>query len=126
MLFNNGPETHHGDTGSRAGMSFHIYCLTETPTPSPADPVQEQQCAPVEDLPFQRAEEQSRRTGDTLLLSEFGATDDLGAIERILERADRAMVGLAVLALLPVRGPDHDRVRPHAGARDRPAPAADG
>ena len=95
VIFNNGPATHHGDTGPLAGMSFHIYCLSEgnTPTRSPFDPAQAQECETFEALPFQRAEEQSVRTDDTLLLSEFGATDDIEQIERIAEKADRNIVG---------------------------------
>lgn len=94
VIYNNGPETHHGDLGPRSGMSFHVYCLSEgnTPTRSPLDPAQAAQCATLERLPFENADKQSARTGDTLLLSEFGATDDLDQIERIIELADRHMV----------------------------------
>ena len=93
VIFNNGPMTHHGDTGTRAGMSFHVYCLTDTNSPSPFDPAQSAQCGSAsEELPFQRAEEQSARTGDALLLSEFGATDDLEQIDRVIEKAERHMV----------------------------------
>jgi endoglycosylceramidase len=95
VLFNNGPQTHHGDIGPRSGMSFHIYCLLEgqTPGPSPMDEDQERACEPLETLPFQNANAQSQRTGDAQILSEFGATDDLGQIERIERYADRYMVG---------------------------------
>jgi endoglycosylceramidase len=95
VIFNDGARTSHGDTGPNAGMSFHIYCLAEgnTPDPSPVDPVQQGGCGPFEDLPYQNAEDQSKRTGDALLLSEFGATDDLGNIERVVEGAEHHMVG---------------------------------
>ena len=94
VLFDFGAGTNHGDTGPRAGMSFHVYCLAEgnTPGPSPFDPAQEQGCSPVEDEPFQRADAAADRTGDTLMLSEFGATDDLGQIQRVLDRTDRHAV----------------------------------
>ena len=94
VIFNDGAKTSHGDTGPNAGMSFHIYCLAEgnTPDPSPVDPVQQGGCGPFEDLPYQNADDQSRRTGDALLLSEFGATDDLGNIERVVEGAEHHMV----------------------------------
>ena len=61
---------------------------------SPIDPAQAPRCEPVEELPFERAEKQSQRTGDTMLLTEFGATDDLGA-DRAHGRAgsDANMVG---------------------------------
>jgi endoglycosylceramidase len=92
VLFNNGPETHLGDVAGPAGMSYHVYCLEEQPQPSPADEAQEESCRLREDLPFSNANDHSEKTGNTLLLSEFGATDDLGAIERIVERAERSMI----------------------------------
>jgi endoglycosylceramidase len=95
VIYNNGPETHHGDIGPRSGFSFHVYCLAEGQTPgrSPIDPAQAAACETVEELPFENAEKQSQRTGDTMLLTEFGATDDLGQIERMVERSDANMVG---------------------------------
>jgi endoglycosylceramidase len=93
VLFNNGPKTHHGDIGPRAGMSFHVYCLQDGPKPSPQDQQQAVTCEPFETLPFQNALAQSARTGDATLLTEFGATDDLGQIERIEKYADRYMTG---------------------------------
>jgi endoglycosylceramidase len=95
VIFNDGAKTSHGDTGPNAGMSFHIYCLAEgnTPGPSPVDPEQQAGCSNFEDLPYQNADAQSARTGDALLLSEFGATDDLGQIERVIAGADNHMVG---------------------------------
>ena len=92
VLFNNGPETHLGDVAGEAGMSYHVYCLEEQPQPSPLDDEQEESCRLREDLPFQNANDHSEATGNTLLLSEFGATDDLGAIERVIERAERSMI----------------------------------
>src|SRR3954451_2890934 len=113
-------------------MSFHVYCLGEAQThgPSPFDPAQEPGCSGFEDLPFQNAEAQSARTGDALLLSEFGATDDLGQIERVVEAAERHMVswqywhycscgdpttagvgGTQALVLDPKRPPTGDNVK---------------
>jgi len=94
VIYNNGAKTHHGDIGPTAGMSFHIYCLQEGSTPgrSPFDPAQQQGCSTFEELPLQNADLQSSRTGDTLMLSEFGATDDLGQIQRVVEGAERHMV----------------------------------
>jgi endoglycosylceramidase len=42
---------------------------------------------------FANADEQAEETGDATLLTEFGATDDLEAIERIIRLADNHMVG---------------------------------
>jgi hypothetical protein len=94
VIFNDGAKTSHGDTGANAGMSFHIYCLAEgnTPGPSPFDPEQQAGCSTSEELPFQNADAQSARTGDALLLSEFGATDDLEQIQRIVEGAEKHMI----------------------------------
>jgi endoglycosylceramidase len=95
VIFNNGADTHHGDLGRRSGMSFHVYCLAEgsTPRPWPGDVAQQLGCDFPEERPFQNADLQSAQTGDALLLTEFGATDDLDQIERIAEKADEYMVG---------------------------------
>jgi endoglycosylceramidase len=93
VIFNDGAKTSHGDIGPRAGMSFHVYCLADGNDRSPGDPVQAGGCETVEELPFGNAEAQSGRTGDAQLLTEFGATDDLDQIERIVARADAHMVG---------------------------------
>jgi endoglycosylceramidase len=89
LTFDFGAETWHGDTGDpQAGFSFHDYCLPGAfggPTGA--------SCEELEDLVFQNAEDQSSATGDALLLTEFGATDDLEAIRRIVEIADDHMVG---------------------------------
>jgi endoglycosylceramidase len=91
LTFDFGAMTSHGDTGdAQAGFSFHDYCLPAglgfgTP-PGPG-------CEVEEDLPFQNAETQSQNTGDALLLTEFGATDDLATIKRVIDFADQHMVG---------------------------------
>jgi endoglycosylceramidase len=107
VIFNNGADTHHGDLGRRSGMSFHVYCLAEgsTPRPWPGDLAQQAGCDPFEDRPFQNADLQSTQTGDALLLTEFGATDDLGQIERIAEKADRYMVGWQYWHYCPCNDP---------------------
>jgi endoglycosylceramidase len=77
------------DTGDEnAAMSFHDYCLPGSfglPTDLP--------CSLLEDLVFQNADAHSQATGDPQLLTEFGATDDLATIERVIDDADRHMVG---------------------------------
>jgi endoglycosylceramidase len=75
-----------GDPGT--AMSFHDYCLPGS-FGLPADVP----CSLLEDLVFQNAEAHSQATGDPQLLTEFGATDDLTTIERIIDDADRHMVG---------------------------------
>jgi endoglycosylceramidase len=89
LTFDFGAQTSLGPTGdANAGMSFHDYCLPGAfggPTGA--------SCSTLEDLPFQNAEGRSQATGDALLLTEFGATDDLDTIQRIIDDADRHMVG---------------------------------
>ena len=92
VLFNNGPQTHLTDVAGPAGMSYHVYCLEEQPTPGPQDPAQEESCRLREDLPFQNANAHAEATGNALLMTEFGATDDLGGIERVIARAEDAMI----------------------------------
>ena len=75
----------------RQGMSFHIYCLIGGPIQVPGLPTGEG-CDPLEQLSLENAIERAEANNDTLLLSEFGATDDLDVIERQVERADEAMV----------------------------------
>jgi endoglycosylceramidase len=76
VLFDAGVPTAVGKLDDpRVGMSFHDY-------------------APRDDyrLPLDNAERQSERTGDALLMTEFGATADPGVILQVLNAADRAMM----------------------------------
>ena len=89
LTFDFGAQTSLPDTGDpQAGMSFHDYCLPGAFGGPTGDA-----CSTFEDLPFQNAESHSTSTGDAGLLTEFGATDDLATIERIIDDADRHMVG---------------------------------
>jgi endoglycosylceramidase len=89
VIFNFGAKTNVPDTGdARAGFSFHDYCLT---TFQGQDP-KERDCDAFDDLVFRNALDHAGRMGDTLLLTEFGATEDLGSIRRMVDRADRNMV----------------------------------
>jgi endoglycosylceramidase len=89
LTFDFGAATSIGDTGdARAGMSFHDYCL-----PGAFSVGIDLPCPALEDLVFQNAETHSQATGDAQLLTEFGATDDLAAIGRITDDADKHMVG---------------------------------
>jgi endoglycosylceramidase len=84
-----GTEYNHPDTGDpRAGLSFHIYCVTGDVgggglggTP----------CSQLEEASMQNAHERAEANGDTLLLSEFGATEDPDVITRMTDLADRYM-----------------------------------
>jgi len=88
-----GTEYHHPDTGdSEAGMSFHIYCLTDALGAIPIPGVVDTSCEALEEMSIVNALERAELNGDTLLLSEFGATDNPVTIQRMIERADRHMV----------------------------------
>lgn len=88
-VFNPGYGTKHGDVDvDQVGFSFHVYaCLT-----SPGAETTEV-CRPREQAVFTKAETQSTTYGHGLLLTEFGATDDLALLRRITELADQNMVG---------------------------------
>ena len=49
-------------------------------------------CETLEELSITNAEERANANGDTMMLSEFGATDDAATIKRMVERADRHMI----------------------------------
>lgn len=76
------------------GLSFHTYCPTfavghVVGTTVPGQPI----CLPFEDRVFDNAENQARRTGDALLMTEFGSSTELARQTNIVELADERMVG---------------------------------
>jgi endoglycosylceramidase len=90
-LFNNGADTQLANFGdAHAGMSFHDYCLTANEGGQGYSLVCEQSDS---SLVFANAEKRSAATGDALLLTEFGATDDRGSLDGVLTIADDHMMG---------------------------------
>lgn len=88
VLFDYGARTSHGDTGDpHAGFSFHPYCLGGGGGFTAAT------CAASEDLVFDNADDHSARTEDALLVTEFGASDDLVDTRRVIDLSDEHMVG---------------------------------
>jgi endoglycosylceramidase len=82
VLFDFGSDSSHGDTGDpRAGFAFNMYCLAGGPT-----------CGAGYGLTLDNAEEQSTETGDALLMTDFGATNDLDVLREIVELADERMM----------------------------------
>jgi endoglycosylceramidase len=71
------------------GFSFHDYCLPG----AFGLPTGDQPCETLENLVFDNADSHSETTGDALLLTEFGATDDLAAIRRIIDDAGKPPAG---------------------------------
>jgi endoglycosylceramidase len=83
VLFDFGAETAHGDLGDpNTGFSFHAYCLGAS---GPA-------CEPLEARVFDNADRHVAETGAVPFLTEYGATDDLETIERIVRLSDDHMV----------------------------------
>jgi endoglycosylceramidase len=140
VTFDFGADSQLPDTGDdAAGFSFHVYCLPGSlggPGSGPA-------CEPLEDLAFANADKQSLETGDVPFLTEFGATDDLETIARIVRLADRHMVswqewhycdcadpttsgpGVQSLVVDPAKPPRGDNVkRAKLAALARPYPRA--
>jgi endoglycosylceramidase len=88
VIFNDSAKTNLGDTGDpHAAFSFHDYCLTADSGGPDAG------CDPLDDTVFANAEDHVKQTGDTLLLTEFGATTDPNVLGGMADRADRFMVG---------------------------------
>jgi len=89
VTFDFGADTSHGDTGdAQAGFSFHNYCLPGAfggPGSGPS-------CESLEDMVFSNADKQAEETGDVPFLTEFGATDDLETIERIVRLSDEHLI----------------------------------
>jgi len=122
VLFDYGADTNHASTGdSNAGFSFHAYCFAASPgLPGLHGRLQDLACGKQERRVFALAEQQSARNGEALLLSEFGATDDLQLIRRVTAIADDHMVSWQYWAYWnrdpccerPEEGVVHDLSRP--------------
>ncbi len=70
-------------TGDRqAGMSFHIYCLG----------LPGRSCSADEQSSLDQAIARGTANGDALMETEWGATDDVGLVDRQVARSDRAMM----------------------------------
>jgi endoglycosylceramidase len=92
VLFNDGADTQLPKfDDSRLGMSWHNYCLVGDVSGSGGGGGGA--CGTEEALVFQNATKRSDTTGDTQLLTEFGATDDLDTLRRIATASDQYMVG---------------------------------
>jgi endoglycosylceramidase len=92
VLFNDGADTQLPKFDDKQlGMSWHNYCLVGDVSGSGGGGGQG--CNTEELLPYQNAQKRSGATGDTTLLTEFGATEDLDTIRRVVTRADEFMSG---------------------------------
>ena len=90
VLFNNGAKTNLPDTGdANTGMSFHDYCLVANEGGASG---YSEACRQSDQLVMDNADEHSAATGDALLITEWGATDDLPSLLGVLELADANMM----------------------------------
>lgn len=88
VLFNFGSDTNVGRLDDpRLGFSYHVYCISGA-----AGGGNNPSCEQFDGMVFDNADAHARETGSALLLSEFGATDDDGVNQRIVETADDHMV----------------------------------
>ena len=89
VLFNNGSDTNLPNFGDdNAGMSFHDYCLASNEGGAGYSDA----CRTSDDLVMSNADKRSTNTGDALLLTEFGATDDRDSLLGPLQLADQHML----------------------------------
>jgi endoglycosylceramidase len=105
-----GSDVYIGDTGDpNAGFSFHFYCLDALGFPGQFGSAR---CPAGEDRPFQVADGVSERNGDALLMSEFGATDDLDNVQLSVDLLDRHQMSWVYWAWW---NRDPSSARPHEG-----------
>jgi endoglycosylceramidase len=105
LMFDVGAKTGHGQVDDpNVGMSFHNYCLGAAPgLPAVPDPLG--LCEGVgETRVFENAEEHSQATGATLLMTEYGDSENSDIHARVARLADRFMVGWTVWAYMGSTG----------------------
>ena len=129
LTFDFGLRSSHGDTGDRrAGFAFNAYCGQADPLTAPVLPFAAgKPCSHTAELSFDHADAVSRRNGDAVLDTEFGATDAARSWIPYIAAADRHMVGWAYWAYCGCGDPTgsvppdleglvHDPARPPRGA----------
>jgi endoglycosylceramidase len=92
VLFNDGSQTNLDLKGDRIGLSFHQYCTSAGLTHSSGGKATPE-CGPQGDLVFGNASSVATKNGWATLMTEFGASDDLGDISRVTTSADKALTG---------------------------------
>jgi endoglycosylceramidase len=93
VFFDFGANTWIGKPGdAESGMSFHDYCIAGN-FGLPQSGLGGTGCDAAEKQVFQNADAHAQATGDALLLTEFGSTDDLSVIQRLVDDADQHLAG---------------------------------
>jgi endoglycosylceramidase len=88
VLFNFGGGTTIGPfDDDRTAMSFHAYCLAAGNSDS------NDGCDTFDDMVADNADAHAKRTGDAILLTEFGATQAPDILTAMVERYERHMIG---------------------------------
>ena len=91
-LFDQGANTHVGSVGDPGAVfAFHNYCLGDQPGLPQADPGQD--CGTEEQMVLDNADAQASQTGDGELEDEWGNTNSVPLLRRMVAEADRHMVG---------------------------------
>lgn len=93
VLFNDGIPTNIGALNvDNAGFAFHVYCLLAGADASSESPGGAQLCPTMEELAFSNADSHVAKTGEALMMTEFGATPDTEVVSRNTASADQHMV----------------------------------
>ncbi|WP_052589368.1 cellulase family glycosylhydrolase [Luteipulveratus mongoliensis] len=92
VTFNLGFPTHVRQRGNNLGMSFHVYCASFDQTGTYAG------CSEPDGRAFDNADRHAADTGHGLLLTEYGATEDRGALAGVTDLAARHRVGTMLWA----------------------------
>jgi endoglycosylceramidase len=89
LTFDTGSPSALGSTGdAEAGFSFHDYCPFDS-----ISTVLDFACPAFNNAVFSNADAVSQRTGDALLMTEFGATNDASILSEVVAGAEQAQVG---------------------------------
>jgi endoglycosylceramidase len=80
------------DPADNTGLSFHNYCTATLGLPEAIVRATDVPCSLSEELVFRNHQEAAVRNGSGMMLTEFGASDDLIDIGRVATLADRHMV----------------------------------
>ena len=95
LLFDIGNPSSLGSTGDTdSGFSFHLYCPFAS-----VSSLLDFACPSSDTATFGNAEAVSSRTGDALLMTEFGATNDTGILGEDVAAAASAKVGWMMWAM---------------------------
>jgi endoglycosylceramidase len=95
LLFDIGSPSSLGSTGdAKSGFSFHLYCPFAS-----VSSILDFACPSSDSATLSNAEAVSTRTGDALLMTEFGATNDTSIVTEDVAAAASAKVGWMMWAM---------------------------